>query len=751
MHLSESLMRNLLNSIKGIPSKIAKITKKEVLINPAYRDVEHSDLCLSEQKIWVLRADHDITLALGIQKGLTEKESQAFLERFPKERHSDIDMDNTYGHPSLAVPDELYAGHVYYAGWIVRTKGQIRLLLSSEHYPNHLLLPLQKKLLEVYIAFKLMSQFGEQVIFFIEQNHPDDLVNFCSENWSLLKEKEIRSYTPNDLVSNIEKAITEYSISILRRSEQFFGGGAFSKTIADAFEDTASWLYQLPPYRRQYTLWTRARGCQAFTERLLNKMTQLNDHVRLTENDIENLLFGVSIHQPLMQAFFMKMVQDEERLRVYSHFLSQIESRSFLFHAILNDLAKNGWLDQDNLFRLLSYDDNKMFSLRQAIDVLSDAFQYESRSLGQSCIETLLKQNQHDLDPEQEDVIVIAKAIKTLLKTVGTGQFGRLCLKNIVYHPDIRRINELRFSSQEIESFKCYHERADQESVWRPFISREKNRLQLTGILTSDIRDRVLFDKLSFDFAVNGQSAEGLEILCRILEQNTMLKEFALRYPLQSKDATAIANLVSSTDIEKLDLSYCNIDSSKAKLFVNQLSKENRLSVLDLSGNPISDEGIFHIVNLISKSSHLKFLKLTNCKIGDQGLECLASIFPLKKATPTTYVQKDLALKTLWIDSNHFHSEGILAMTERALTLQTLHLGDNHFSAEAASELIFKLPSGSPLTRIDWRDCHLDYSETEHYSRFCNVQCGVSQKENVDTIIWTKKEETIQHGVVYKG
>lgn len=672
MHLSETLMRDLLNSIRSIPSKIPSRRPNERGINPAYRDVEHASLCLREKRIWALRADDDLILALGIKNGSVDKGNISLLERLDTIRRSDIDIDDPYGHASLAIPEKGYDGSVYYAGWLIQSKNQIQLLLYARRYHNDALLPLQKKLLEQYISVKLMDRLGEQEVIFIEYANPDDLQYFLSENISWFKEREKRIYRYECLERDIEETILEYSSSMLRRCEQFFGGAALSKKIQNALEDETSWLFCLSPYQRQYTLWNEARSSLEFTNDLLKKKFHLSDHQRLTQNEFDNLIYGVSMNQPLMQTYFIAAATSQ-KIKIYPEVITQVESKSYLCRSILNQLAKHQWLSLEILFLILQYDNNKMFSLRTAIDSLIDAFRDQPSRVGQLCVEALLKQYPQDLASDQEDVVIVAKVIKKLLKFLGTGELGCLHLKQIAYHPDIRVLRDLDLSRLEVQDFQQDDDASEDVKLSRlnHLISREKSHLQLNGVVSSDIRDKILHDKLLLDFAFNGCGAEGIIMLCDLLSQNRVIKELTLRYPLQSKDIQAIATLIASSRvIEKLDLSYCHLDDEKTKLLMEGLSENHRLTVLDLSGNPILDAGAIAVAKMLPKASCLRFLKLSNCKIGDEGISALASAFPASRYTPTFHSQKTIALKTLWIDSNCFDSRAISIFAERALTLE---------------------------------------------------------------------------------
>ena len=73
------------------------------------------------------------------------------------------------------------------------------------------------------------------------------------------------------------------------------------------------------------------------------------------------------------------------------------------------------------------------------------------------------------------------------------------------------------------------------------------------------------------------------------------------------------------TELEHLDLSYCNITHSE--LSNNQPLSNKNLKFLNLSNNSITDESVDQIVAICNNNKQLQRLNLSNCEFKPSGME----------------------------------------------------------------------------------------------------------------------------------
>jgi hypothetical protein len=198
MIISESLF---IDQIKSMPVTAPKyLHSNEVGINPVYEDSDDcAELCPHEKKIWVLRTD--LILAIGIKNGAVQHGNTNILDRVDPSMHEWITPGNRYGHPSLAVPEGTYDGTVYYAGWLRKNHNRIEIFLSSGRFQNAQLTIEQREIIEAYVAYKLMSAYGEQHVLFFDWSAEKNDIEFNQfvQSKPFPQDKKPRVYTPQFL------------------------------------------------------------------------------------------------------------------------------------------------------------------------------------------------------------------------------------------------------------------------------------------------------------------------------------------------------------------------------------------------------------------------------------------------------------------------------------------------------------------------------------------------------------------------
>jgi hypothetical protein len=175
-------------------------------INPGYCDLEHAiSLCEDEKRIWLLRGDPDLTIALGIKNDQKDgiKRNGLYTSHFINSSFSEAYFDQFhYGHPTLAMPEGTYDGCGYYGGWIRQHTGSLEILLSTGRFKTPDINPKSREAVEKHIARRMLAKFNSKNILFIDFT-PGSLEAF-------LKDEEVvngsrRAYTSAQL--NPEKLI----------------------------------------------------------------------------------------------------------------------------------------------------------------------------------------------------------------------------------------------------------------------------------------------------------------------------------------------------------------------------------------------------------------------------------------------------------------------------------------------------------------------------------------------------------------
>ena len=141
-------------------------------INPAFENLDQrrKKFELHEKRIWVLRNDRDLTIALGVKNAYQESWGyHGFVEVIDPENHRYMDWEDRVGHPSLAIPDHDhdYDGSVYYAGHIAQRDGYLEILDTSGRFERLDLTEDELNKIEAFIALRLQKMLGEQKVIFI--------------------------------------------------------------------------------------------------------------------------------------------------------------------------------------------------------------------------------------------------------------------------------------------------------------------------------------------------------------------------------------------------------------------------------------------------------------------------------------------------------------------------------------------------------------------------------------------------------
>ncbi len=139
--------------------------------NPAYHelDIGEPQLPTNEKRIFVLTTE--LKLIIGIKNAYSDKGNTPLSKLVGSKN---INPQDRYGHPSLALPNEYYDGGVYYAGWLYQHTNHLQVYLWSGRYNNAKLTNQQKQRLELYITQRLVKAYGQQEIHFIDWNRTEE-------------------------------------------------------------------------------------------------------------------------------------------------------------------------------------------------------------------------------------------------------------------------------------------------------------------------------------------------------------------------------------------------------------------------------------------------------------------------------------------------------------------------------------------------------------------------------------------------
>jgi len=202
------------DQIKTMPIVYPKYAHPdEVGINPAYVDIDHCEPpCQGRKYIWVLRGN--LTVALGIKNSAVKHGNTNLLDIVDPTMHGYINPGNRAGHPSLAIPEGLYDGSVYYAGWLRTHVHHIEIFLSSGRFQNNGLDEKQREIIEAYLAHKLITAFGRQSIIFFDWSAEANEVEFplFLTGKPFPPDKNRRTYTPT-LIQLINGLLEPYPMA----------------------------------------------------------------------------------------------------------------------------------------------------------------------------------------------------------------------------------------------------------------------------------------------------------------------------------------------------------------------------------------------------------------------------------------------------------------------------------------------------------------------------------------------------------
>ncbi len=174
----------------------------EYSTNPAYQDITdvRIPLAVEDRRIWALRTD--FILATGIKNAYHEYGLNELAQAFDEKNLDFLNLNDRYGHPSLATPELNYDGSTFYAGWIRQRSDYLEIYNFSGRFNQKL--PLKNQmLLEAYAAKEFIAAYGNQPVHLYDaadlKSGHENLLSIFLKNKNFSKNKECRIYTPESL------------------------------------------------------------------------------------------------------------------------------------------------------------------------------------------------------------------------------------------------------------------------------------------------------------------------------------------------------------------------------------------------------------------------------------------------------------------------------------------------------------------------------------------------------------------------
>ena len=232
----------------------------------------------------------------------------------------------------------------------------------------------------------------------------------------------------------------------------------------------------------------------------------------------------------------------------------------------------------------------------------------------------------------------------------------------------------------------------------------EEDCASLTILISStDLEELdVSFNKLSSNSVTS--------IMNGILQNNTIRTLEIISSQFSVDNCTSLSSILQQPmcQLRKLHIDFCNIDSGGALQLAAGLTHNQSLEVINISDNPIGDTGAAALCDAISNNTILQRLYMERCKITSKGfIEVSSSL------------TKNTTLKELDMGGNSLGMDGAKAVSKMITDnnmLKWLHLSDSD-SLEGVDIIISSLQSNNSLEglflpikfkrsadpRVEWR------------------------------------------------
>ena len=199
-------------------------------------------------------------------------------------------------------------------------------------------------------------------------------------------------------------------------------------------------------------------------------------------------------------------------------------------------------------------------------------------------------------------------------------------------------------------------------------------------------------DLETLDVSKNNLSSNSVtSIMNGILQNNTIRTLWMSSSQFSVDNCTSLSSILQQPmcQLKKLSIAWCNIDSVGALQLAAGLTHNQSLEVINISDNPIGDTGAAALCDAISNNTILRYLSMSRCKITSKGF--------IEVSSSLTNLQE------LYMGGNSLGMDGAKAVSKMITdnnTLKSLDLSHDDSFGEGVDIIISSLQSNNSLIRL---------------------------------------------------
>ena len=202
-------------------------------------------------------------------------------------------------------------------------------------------------------------------------------------------------------------------------------------------------------------------------------------------------------------------------------------------------------------------------------------------------------------------------------------------------------------------------------------------------------------DLEGLDVSNNHLSSNSVTSIMNGILQNNTIRTLEISSSQFSVDnCTSLSSILQQPmcQLRKLHIDFCNIDSGGALQLAAGLTHNQSLEEIYISYNPIGDTGAAALCDAISNNTILQYLSMERCNITSKGFIELSSS-----------LNKNTTLQILEMGGNNLGMDGAKAVSKMITnnnTLKFLYLSDGDSFEEGVDIIISSLQSNTSLERL---------------------------------------------------
>ena len=240
-----------------------------------------------------------------------------------------------------------------------------------------------------------------------------------------------------------------------------------------------------------------------------------------------------------------------------------------------------------------------------------------------------------------------------------------------------------------------------------------------------------------------------VKLIRTLCDSKTPLRHLYLNSTDVSENCcTFLVNLLSSTDLKKLDISKNNLSSSSVAFTMNGIQQRNTIETLEISASNFSKENCTSLASVLQQPMcQLKWLDIENCQIKSDGAIQLAAGLTNNKSLENIYlsdnpigedgavalgeaITNNVVLKILYMCNCEITSKGFAKLASslsKNTKLQTLWISDNQTGIEGARAVSKMIAHNKTLKELSI--CSDDSLEKEIDIIVSSLQSNTSLKQ----------------------